>query len=370
MKKLLFVVNVDWFFVSHRLPIALAAIKNGFEVHLACSLTDKKEELENCGVKVHPLTLSRSGLNLMEEIRSLKGIYDVVNLLKPDVVHFVTIKPVLYGNIICRFLRVPKRVSSISGLGFVFIAKGFKAFLLRRFVFLLYRLALKGSDRIIFQNSADRDSLKAIGAVSKEQECFIRGSGVNLEDYPVTQEPDGLPVVMFLARLLIDKGVVEFVEAAKLIKKKRTDIRMILVGDVDFGNPKSVSSKALQEWVEQGVVEHWGYRINVADTIAESNIIVLPSYREGLPKSLIEAAACGRAVITTNVPGCRDAIEDNVTGLLVPVKSVKPLAEAILKLVQDKNLRFKLASSGRKLAESAFDINDVIRIHLSIYNKF
>ncbi len=370
MKKLLFIVNVDWFFVSHRMPIALAAIKQGFEVHLACAVTDKKSLLESHGIIVHPLELSRSGVGFLNELKSLIQLFFVIRAIKPYIAHSVTIKPVLYGNIVARLLRVPVRVSSISGLGYAFIASGTKAKLLRLFIAKLYKLALGGAKAVVFQNTADRDTLKQLGVIKACQEVFIRGSGVDLSVYSVVNEPQHTPVIMLVARLLIDKGVNEFVAAASLVKSKQADIRMVLVGDIDLGNPKSISFQKLQEWVASGIIEHWGYRVDVAQTIAKANVIVLPSYREGLPKSLIEAAACGRAVITTDVPGCRDAIEANKTGLLVPVKTVEPLAEAMLTLINNDQLRHEFAIRARELAEEAFDINDVINIHIDIYNRF
>jgi glycosyltransferase involved in cell wall biosynthesis len=369
MKKLLFIVNIDWFFISHRLPIALASIKKGFEVHIACAITDKKELLEYYGIIVHPLELSRSGVGVINELKTLRKIYTIIKSVKPDIAHGITIKPVLYGGIVARLLKVPVRVSSISGLGYVFIAQGLKAKILRFIVSVLYRSAMKNSKAIIFQNRSDSDILTKLGAVNAKQAVFIRGSGVDLTQYSATSEPVGDLVVMLVARLLVDKGVMEFVEAAKIIRLQRSDIRMVLVGDTDLYNPKSVSPVQIKKWVEKGIVEHWGYSHNVEKVIEKSNIMVLPSYREGLPKVLIEAAACGRAVVTTDVPGCRDAIEPNETGLLVDVKSAGSLVGGILKLTNDSDLRHKFAKNARKLAERAFNIDDVISIHLSIYTK-
>jgi glycosyltransferase involved in cell wall biosynthesis len=368
-KKLLFVVNVDWFFISHRLPIALAAKKEGYEVHIACGITNKKTILEEHGIIVHPLAISRSGVGLINELKTLQQLYVVIKSIKPDVMHSVTIKPVLYGNMVARLLKVPVRVASISGLGYVFIADGIKARLFRLFISTLYKIALGGVKAVIFQNTSDRDSLKELGVINREQEVFIRGSGVTLEHYPVVEEPNGVPTVMLVARLLVDKGVEEFVEAAKMLKLTRPEVRMVLVGDIDNENPKSITAVQLNDWVKENTIEHWGYSLKIAETMSKSNIIVLPSYREGLPKSLIEAAACSRAVITTDVPGCRDAIVVNVTGLLVPVKTVKPLKDAILKLIDDVELRHSYALAGRKLAEEAFDIKDVVHKHMAIYSN-
>ncbi|MDH0347681.1 glycosyltransferase family 4 protein [Aeromonas dhakensis] len=368
-KKLLFLVNVDWFFISHRLPIALAAQKEGYEVHIACSFTEKYDFLLQLGFKLHPLELSRTGTKLMYEMVSCINIFKVLRTIKPDLVHLVTIKPVLYGGISCRLLGVRNCVASISGLGYVFIATGVKATLMKAGISALYKLALKGKHtKVIFQNADDMKHLININAISSQQAVMIRGSGVDLASFSVVAEPEGIPVIMLMARLLIDKGVVEFVEAARILKYQSVKCRFVLVGSTDE-NPKSVSSTLLNTWVNEGVVEYWGYSDNPAETYGKANVVVLPSYREGLPKSLIEAAACGRAVITTDVPGCRDAILPNVTGILVPAKDSKSLAVAISTLCENSQLRKRLGSAGRKLAEDAFDIKSVINTHISIYER-
>lgn len=368
-KKLLFVVNVDWFFVSHRLPIALAAKQKGYEVHIACTFTDQVNYLLQLGFILHPVKLSRSGTRMWSELSSFASIFNVLRQVKPDIVHLVTIKPVLYGGLASRLLGIRQRVASISGLGYIFIARDAKASVLRFFVSLMYRLALRSSKtKVIFQNPDDQKLLQEIGAISAAQAVMISGSGVNLELYHVQPEPEGTPVVMLVARLLIDKGVREFVEAARQLKQQGTAVRMVLVGDTDDGNPKSINIVDIQHWVQQCVVEHWGYQKDINSTMAQANIIVLPSYREGLPKCLIEAAACGRAVITTDVPGCRDAIMPNKTGVLVAVRSSGELASAIVRLCVDAGKRRWLGENGRKLAEAEFDINSVIDAHLGIYH--
>ena len=273
----------------------------------------------------------------------------------------------MYGGIAARLLKIPVRVSSISGLGYVFISSGVGSRFLKFLISILYRIALKGSKAVIFQNITDSEKFLKLGAIIPEQMVLIRGSGVNLKSYIVKKEPDENLVVMFVARLLIDKGISEFVAAAQLLKPIQPEIRMVLVGDIDPDNRKSITHEQLNLWVDSGLIEYWGYSKNIPETMSKANIIVLPSYREGLPKSLIEAAACGRSVITTNVPGCRDAIEHNKTGLLVPAKTVRPLADAIFKLINNIDLRHEFAVNGRKLAEESFDIECVIKKHLDIY---
>lgn len=366
--KLMFLVNVDWFFVSHRLPIALAAIESGYEVHLACQFTGHEKALAHHGIVLHELSLSRSGTGLIGEIKSFLQMARVLRNVRPDILHLVTIKPALYGGIISRLLRVPGRVVSVSGLGYIFISQSLKARLLRPVIALSYKIALKhASTKVIFQNPDDLALLQQVGAIRTEQGILIRGSGVDLTHYEMQPEPHGVPVVMLLARLLKDKGVLEFVEAARLLKAQNFPVRMVLVGEPDFGNPNTISSEDLTNWEHQGIVEYWGFRHDASATIAESNVMVLPSYREGLPKSLLEAAACGRAVVTTDVPGCRDAIENGVTGVLVPVQDSEKLAMAIKKLCIDTQLRSDMGRAGRELAIREFDINQVVATHLFLY---
>ena len=259
-------------------------------------------------------------------------------------------------------------VSAISGLGFVFVAKGAKASVVRQVVTVLYRLALgHRNSRIVFQNGNDRDVLRDLGAVRNEQVVMIRGSGVDLSDYAAVAEPPPPIVVLMVARLLRDKGVIEFVDASRILRREGANVRMLLAGGIDPGNPASVTQADVNEWQRQGIIEALGERRDIAELYAAAHIAVLPSYREGLPRSLIEAAACGRAVITTDVPGCRDAIEPDETGLLVPSHDAQALAAAISRLANDSGLRQKMGVAGRALAEREFDIEDVCRKHLEIY---
>lgn len=367
-KKLLFIVNVDWFFVSHRLPIALAALQDGYEVHLGAALTGKEYALRRAGIMVHELPISRSATNLFTELLTLRAIFSLVREVKPDIVHLVSSKPVLYGGLVARISKVPAVVASVSGLGFVFIASGFKNWLIRSTVSLLYRLAFgKNNLRVIFQNPDDRDTLLRLGGVARERALIIPGSGVDLAEYPALPESDGVPVVAMASRLLWDKGVGEFVAAARLLKHKGVNARFQLIGDPDPYNPASVPSEILASWRTDQVVELPGFRSDIAQLFSSAHLVVLPSYREGLPKVLIEAAACGRAVVTTDVPGCRDAIIPGKTGLLVPVRDPQALADAMQKLLENPTERQAMGQAGRRLAEEAFDIRRIVDKHLAIY---
>jgi glycosyltransferase involved in cell wall biosynthesis len=372
--KLLFVVNVDWFFMSHRLPIALEAMRQGYEVHIATALTDKLSVLQSHGLVVHPLSLNRSGAGLWAIGKTFGQIFRVCKLVKPDVVHFVTIKPVLLGGLAARVARVPAVVSAVSGLGFVFVAKGIKAAIRRWLVNRLYGVALGHRNlRVIFQNSDDLACLARLIHLSDRKVTMIRGSGADLSQYRVTPLPTGVPVVLLAARLLIDKGVREFVQSAQILRQRglsAQDVRFVIVGVPDLANPNSLHPDELAQWAEEGAVELWGHRSDMPQVMAAAHLVVLPSYYgEGLPKVLIEAAACGRVVVTTDHPGCRDAIEPGVTGVLVPVRDAIALASVIQELLSDPLRCATMGQAGRELAESAFDERQVVAAHLQIYQE-
>jgi glycosyltransferase involved in cell wall biosynthesis len=367
---LLFVVNNPAFFMSHRVPVALAAQKAGYDVHVATMDGPAVADIQALGMTHHAIPMTRSGKRPLQELGTLLALVRLFRRLRPDVVHLVTIKPVLYGGIAARLARVPGMVAAISGLGFVFLSNSLKMRLVRAVVARLYRIALgHPNSRVIFQNANDRDLLKSLGAVRDEQVVIIRGAGVDLDAFRPTPEPPAPPVVVtMVARLLRDKGVQEFVQAARLLRERGVPVTMQLVGGLDAGNPASATQADVDAWQQGGCVQALGERSDVAALYAAAHIAVLPSYREGLPKSLIEAAACGRAVVTTDVPGCRDAIEPNVTGLLVPVRDAAALADAIARLGKDAALRQAMGAAGRALAEREFDINQVARIHVTLYD--
>ena len=369
MKKLLFIVNVDKFFISHRLPIAVEAIKQGYEVHIATKITDQLNFLEMNGMIVHPLNLHRSGI--ISIASEFLEILFLLYRITPEVVHLVTIKPVIFGGIATRLLGSSSVVSAISGLGFVFIDNRFIGKIRKKIVLYLYHIALNHKNqKIIFQNSDDKNVLVSLAKVSHEKTILIPGSGVNLFKYKTSPPPErDFPVVMFASRFLIDKGIRDFVHAAELINSVEYCADFVLVGDIDLFNPASIQQDELDEWKRKGNVEIWEYSSNMEKTLLNATIVTLPSYREGYPKILIEAAACGRAIVTTNVPGCRDAIESNVTGLLTPARDAVLLAESISILLDNKKKCEKMGINGRRRAEKLFDIRMIIDSHIKIYSN-
>jgi glycosyltransferase involved in cell wall biosynthesis len=368
-RRLLFIVNVDWFFLSHRLPLAIAARDAGFEVHVATALTGPAEAIERHGLKLHALTMDRRSAGPMDALALLLAMRALMRQLQPQVVHLVTIKPVLLGGLAARWCGIPVVVAAISGLGFVFTAQGALAHARRLIVGWLYRLALaRPGVHVIFQNTADQALLQRHAGIRAEQSVLIRGSGVDLSLWREQPQPPGPPVVLLASRLLKDKGVREFVVAARRLHG-HAGARFVLVGDVDTGNPTSIAPGQLAQWVGEGAVEWWGHRSDMRAVLASAHIVVLPSYREGLPKVLIEAAACGRAVVTTDVPGCRDAILPDDTGLLVAPRDASALVTAIRQLLDDPARRNAMGHAGRRWAEEAFDVRQVVVAHLRLYEQ-
>lgn len=369
--KILYIVNEPWFFLSHRLPIALAAQKQGYIVHVATRGGEGVSEILGKGFIHHEISLSRNGSSVPIELYSLLDIWKLINSVKPDVLHLVTIKPVLYGGIASRFTSVKKVVAAVSGLGTLFLAEGAKANLKRKVGIGLYRLALRSNKTtVILQNPDDKQLLIDLKAIKAEQTTLIRGSGIDLSAFQTFPESlTSTPVVTFAARLLFDKGIAEYVDAIKILNKKGVVAHYQIVGDLDVGNGTSATASDIAEWQAIPNLEVLGYQKDMSSVFRDTNLVVLPSYREGLPKVLIEAAACGRAVITTDVPGCRDAIEADRTGLLVPVKDPNALAHAIEKLVTESELRVQMGIAGRQLAEREFSIEKVVERHLSLYQQ-
>lgn len=370
-RRLLFVVNVDWFFLSHRLPVALAAMREGYEVHVAVGITDRLVELQSYGFRVHPLRMRRGKAGIAAEWGAFIELVQLFMAIKPDLVHLVTIKPVLYGGIAARLTGTYAVVAAISGLGFVFVDSGLRAWLRRLMVGWLYRLALgKAVLKVIFQNTNDRDSLVKLTRLPSSKHTIIRGAGVDLSQYVPAPLPAGVPIVVMACRLIADKGVWEFIDAARLLRQRSVTCRLCLVGSIDPDNPASLSNADLARIRAEGIVELWGQRSDMAQVIAQAHIVALPSYYgEGLPKILIEAAACGRAVVTTDMPGCRDAVLSGESGMLVPARDAAALANAFQWLLADSRRCAEMGHAGRMLAQREFDLDNVVARHLGIYQE-
>jgi glycosyltransferase involved in cell wall biosynthesis len=371
--RLLFVVAEDWYFCSHRLHIALAARDAGFDVVVATRVRAEGGDaarITAAGLRLHPIGMSRGRLNPWRELLSVLELLRVYRRERPDLVHHVAVKPVIYGSLAARLAGVPRVVNALAGLGFLFSSISLKARLLRPLATLAYRLLLGGPKQVlILQNADDRELFVRRGLVSAAATRLIRGSGVDTDRYAPRPEPDGPPLVALPARLLRDKGVAEFVAAARLLKTGGVAARFALIGDVDPENPASIGREQLAAWQAEGVVEVWGHRDDMPEVLAGCALVCLPSYREGLPKILLEAASCGRAIVATDVPGCREIVVDGDNGLLVPPRDAPALAAALATLLGDPALRRSMGERGRQRVLAEFAAERVAAATLAVYRE-
>ena len=346
-------------------------MRKGFEVHIATKITNSsiKEKLLNYGFLIHEIPFDRKGKNIFNLLEVAFLISKLLVNIKPDILHLVTMQPIIFGGIAAKLFKTKRVIYSISGLGHVFLFKTFFASLRRFFVINFYRLALSNKPRIVlFQNSSDQIFLKKLCSLLDSEMILIPGSGVDTNKYKYTDLPKTEPTILMASRLLKSKGVSEFVQASRILKKKGYKINFQLIGKPDTSNPTAIAKREIDDWVSNGYIDYLGYRDDIHNLIPKAHIVVLPSYYpEGLPKILCEAAACGRPIITTNEPGCKDAVKDGITGLLIKSRDSKDLAYAIEKLIKNRGLLESMSLEGRKYAEESFDIKKVVDKHIDTY---
>ncbi len=369
--KLLYTVTEDWYFVSHRLPLALAAKEAGYDVSVATKVGQDGAAIESAGLRLLPIGFSRSGVHPLEEAGTIRDLVLLYRREAPDLVHHVALKPVVYGSIAARIAGVKHVVNALMGLGYVFSSETAKAQTLRPFVELLLRGASRHpSSRTIVQNRDDAALLAARRIATKDSIRLIRGSGVDPARYTTDPPPAGDPLVILPARLLRDKGVMEFAAAARRLKAKGLKARFALIGAPDPGNPASVSEVEIQALVREGSIEHWGWRNDMPRVLAEASLVCLPTtYGEGLPKALLEAAASARPIVATDISGCREIVRPGVNGWLVPPRDAAALAGALGEALRNPDLCAQYGKAGRAIVEREFSIAEIVHQTLSVYGE-
>lgn len=367
--RIVFVIPEDWYFWTHRLPLARAMRDAGFDVVIATRVHEHAHRITAEGLRVAPIRLRRAGRNPLREIGSILDLVKLYRRERPVMVHHVTIKPVLYGSVAARIAHVPAVVNAVAGLGHVFAGVGWRARLMQGAFRLGFTTALAVQKSIvIFQTEADQRELVSRGVVSAERTVVIRGAGVNTKEFIQHPEPDGPPIVMFAGRLLWSKGVGELIKAGQILNQPERRCRIVLVGKPDGDNPMAIAAAQLEEWVRDGSAEWWGSSEDMPSTLRQAAIVVLPSYYgEGVPKILLEAASSGRAIVASDLPGCRDVVRNGENGLIVPPRNPVLLAEVIARLISDRDLRTRLGTRGRAIVLEAFAEDAIVDATIATY---
>ena len=375
-KKLLFLITEDWFFCSHFLERALAAKKSGFEI-IVCSRKNKdKKNIEDYGFKFQEINFNRKSINPFYEFQVLIKIIKIYRRFSPDIVHHIAFKPIIYGSIAAKINNVRSIINAPVGMGFVFTSDSIKALFLKPIIKFLLKNFLSSNggknkkNKVIFENNDDLNYFVKLGAVKNKDTCLIRGAGVNIDkDFVIHKKKNKVPIIALVGRMLKDKGIYEFVNAAKILKENNIQAKFLLIGGVDNFYSSSIDLKVLKKWNKQEIVEWLGFVNNVDEILRNIDILCLPSYREGLPKALIEGAARGLPIITTNTVGCKDVVEDGKNGFLVPIKDSIALARVMSILVKDEDLRFKMGCESFKIASKKFSSSIIVDQTLEVYNE-
>ena len=368
--RVLFVITEDWFFHSHFLDRAKYIAASGGTVGVATRFSIHKDELKDLGFELFPVNFSRRGLNPISEFLTALKIRKLVRRFKPDIAHNVALKPVVTGTFGELLGRQGVVINALVGMGYIFTSTDTRASVVKPFLSRILRSLLRSKPvHVVIENPDDLNSLVNDGFVRQSQISLIRGAGVDLNAFPFHPEVVGPVVVTLVSRILRDKGVLEFIDAASQLQTRVPEVVFQIVGEPDLGNPSSIPQREIDSWKSLSNVKYLGRRSDIADILKGSHIVCLPSYREGLPKSLLEALSSGRPIITTDVPGCREVCDDGVNGLLVPARDSMALSNAIEKMAINPELRQAMGRAGRVRAESEFSNEIVCAQTLDLYRR-
>ena len=373
-KKILYVDNRVEYVISHRIPWLRGARDAGFDVHVTTLTTGKAEDearIAEAGFTYHSISDHKRSNNPLWEAQLIARLYKLYKKLNPVLVHHITLRSMLYGGAANRLACGSKVVNGVTGLGYLFSGPGLKLRLLRRFMLQAVRALTREDHAFIFQNPDDERLFRDHDVIGPASSIVIRGSGVDVDRFTQSPEPLEARVILFPARMLWHKGVQEFVDAARRVKaEESTEVRFVMVGGIDSDNPAGVPARQLKQWEKEGIIEWWEYQESMPDVFAQSHVVCLPSmYREGVPKVLIEAASCGRPIVTTDMPGCREIVRDKENGYLVPPGDSEAVAEAVSRLIQNDKLRSRMGNRGRKLVQEEFSVESVVTSTVDVYKN-
>ena len=365
---LVYLVTEDWYFLSHRVPMALNAQRAGYDVHVITHVDKDGAAIEALGFQIHPIEWKRGSTSLFAFLASVRAIRRLYRDIGPKLAHQIALQPAIVGSLAATGLSFV-RLNAIAGLGFVFTSATLKARLVRPVFRALLRYVLgEAHASVLVQNPDDRAAIKSLG-ISDERIFTIPGSGVETDKLTPIGEPPEPVTVGFVGRLLADKGVRTLVSAHEILARQGRPVRLLIAGDSDPANPASIPLAEIEVWRQRPGIEVVGHVTDIGKFWASAHIAALPSRREGLPKSLLEAAACGRPIVATNVPGCREIARESVNALLVPPDNAQALADAITRLADDKELRRKFGEAGRRLVENEFSANRIGSETVALYDR-
>lgn len=369
--RILYVDNRVKYVLSHRIPWLEKAREAGFDVHVTTLTAGEGSRIEDEGFPYHSISKKRRSKNPLHELQLIFRLCALYRRLQPDIVHQITLRSILYGGIASLLSREPAIVNGVTGLGYLFTADDSTIRAMRASVLWGLWMLRRGREQTyLFQNPDDERLFQRKGIARPSNSVLIRGSGVDTAQFDHRTESSGSKIVLFPARMLWHKGVQEFVDAARLVKKDLQDVRFVMVGDIDKDNPAGVSATRIEQWEEEGVIDWWGYQDSMPDVFAQSHIVCLPSkYREGVPKVLIEAASCGRPIVTTDMPGCREIVQDGENGILVPPNDAGAVARAVTHLLGDEELRSDMGKRGRALVQDEFSVDHVVARTVKVYQE-
>ena len=368
--KLFFIVSEDKSFWSHRLSLALSAIDAGYDVTLVSNFNKLESKIKNRGVNVININFVRSSKHPFTDLKNIFKLIFILRKEKPDIIHNVALKTILITSIAGLFSKKMVIINAFTGLGYVFSSDQLHAKLIRFFIKPIFKLLFRRSNYwTIFQNPDDMNLFERLGLINLNQSTLIRGSGVETNKFIQSDDLNKIPVVMLASRMLWDKGVGEFVKVAKRAYKNKINAEFMLVGGIDNDNPMSIPLSTLKQWVSNGDVQWEGHSDNMPDMLASASIVCLPSYREGLPKVLLEAAAIGRPLIASDGPGCREIVRDKYNGLLVKMRDADSLYEAVLMLVNNRKMRETMGRNSRTLVETELSTTIINTQTIELYRR-